>query len=428
MKLNVLHWHITDVPSIPFDFEKFPQLRQRAAFSPAAVYTADDARALVTYAQQRGVRIVPEIDMPGHGGWYRAMPELGVAGCPDVLDPTENRTYEFLTDILSEIVGAFSDELLFLGGDEVNEDFTVGYHCFDRNPKIARWLATHKMTSRQLLDYFWRRVTQQVLPALPQRADGRDRQVGVWFCDKENLDGNGLYPPPPLGTPDLPPNTLANVHPIPPTFMIVQPSDQETCEQVYENVSTALIALSKGAPTVLSLADNGWYVSSESEPMGADWVRAWSLEPCDVLDCADPRTQELLRGGEADVWGIGINRDNWHAAAWHGTMAVAERLWSAPLPALDSTASLQHLCTCPDACVGSNTTAARTELLGNATRRLVTAACHMRLRGVPVAPVRPSPHSGPGWNSPLDGAAKLCGDGPQRKGEENVCRCPSDWL
>ena len=83
-----------------------------------------------------------------------------------------------------------------------------------------RWLATHKMTSRQLLDYFWRRVTQQVLPTLPPRADGRDRQVGVWFCDKENLDGNGLYPPPPLGTLDLPPNTLANVHPIPPTFRL----------------------------------------------------------------------------------------------------------------------------------------------------------------------------------------------------------------
>ena len=112
------------------------------------------------------------------------MPELGVEYCPDVLDPTSNRTYAFLVDILSEIVGAFSDPLLFLGGDEVNEDFTIGYKCFDkdakvhiigharinyvckyqscmvnglRGAKVSAWLKAHGMTSRALLDHFWRR-------------------------------------------------------------------------------------------------------------------------------------------------------------------------------------------------------------------------------------------------------------------------------
>ena len=66
--------------------------------------------------------------------------------------------------------------------------------------------------------------------------------------------------------------------------------------------------------------------------------------------------------------------------------------------------------------------------MSNATRRMITAACHMRLsKGTAVAPIRPSPYTGASWAEPLEGAAKLCGDERQIKGEENVCRCPSDW-
>ena len=125
-------------------------------------------------------------------------------------------------------------------------DLTIGYKCFDRDAKVSAWLQAQGMTSRELLDYFWRRLTTEVLPALLQRTDGRERQIGVWFCDEDNLNGNGLYPPPPLGTSALPPGTLANV---------------------YQNISTAQTSLRLGAPTVLSLADDGWYVSSESSPM-----------------------------------------------------------------------------------------------------------------------------------------------------------------
>ena len=112
-----------------------------------------------------------------------------------------------------------------------------------------------------------------------------------------------------------------------------------TLANVYENISTAQTSLRLGAPTVLSLADNGWYVSSEASPMSAhgDVVRAWSLEPCDWgLNCSSARTHEFLIGGEADVWMIGINKDNWEAASWHGIMAIAERLWSPPLPPFSS--------------------------------------------------------------------------------------------
>lgn len=63
VKLNLLHWHITDIPSVPFKFEKYPQLQAHAAFAPTAVYTSSDARAIVEYAKQRGVRVIPEIDV-----------------------------------------------------------------------------------------------------------------------------------------------------------------------------------------------------------------------------------------------------------------------------------------------------------------------------------------------------------------------------
>ena len=122
---------------------------------------------MVAYARARGVRVLPEWDVPGHGDWS-GIP--GIMGCSDVLDPTQDGTYEALSVFLGEMGGIFTDEWMFLGGDEV--DFT----CWDRNPAIAAWLHAHGMTSSQLQQYFWQQLEARVLPQL-------NKTIGVWEAD-----------------------------------------------------------------------------------------------------------------------------------------------------------------------------------------------------------------------------------------------------
>jgi hypothetical protein len=118
------------------------RLRRLRGPVAAAGGAAADMRAVVAYAKARGVRVLPEWDVPGHGSWGAGIPAL--MGCPDVLDPTQDFTYDTLRAFLVEMTGIFEDAWLFLGGDEVD------YTCWDANPTIAAWLKAHGMTSSQV--------------------------------------------------------------------------------------------------------------------------------------------------------------------------------------------------------------------------------------------------------------------------------------
>ena len=107
LKLNVLHWHIADTESFPVKSDLYPQLAN-AAFAPAAVYTIDDLRDVVLFAKVRGIRVVPEFDVPGHGSW-RAMPQLNLSVCPNVLNVTSDEVYSFLRGFLAEMTDVFED-------------------------------------------------------------------------------------------------------------------------------------------------------------------------------------------------------------------------------------------------------------------------------------------------------------------------------
>lgn len=150
LKLNVLHWHLTDSPAWRIEITRHPRLTEVGAVgshtdphAPRAYYTQEDIREIVAFAASRGINVVPEIDMPGHAtAANRAYPEHTGGGSkrdPDyTFNPAKPETESFLTDILHETRGLFPKApLVHLGGDEVH----FGWDQWPKMPEVQALMA-----------------------------------------------------------------------------------------------------------------------------------------------------------------------------------------------------------------------------------------------------------------------------------------------
>src|SRR6476620_2511819 len=129
VKLNVLHWHLTEDQGFRVESKRFPKLHEQG--SDGLFYTQDQIRDVVAYARDRGIRVVPEFDIPGHTtSWIAAYPELGTNPgkvgiwrrwgiSENALDPSREETYQFLDEFFGEITPLFPDPFFHIGGDEV---------------------------------------------------------------------------------------------------------------------------------------------------------------------------------------------------------------------------------------------------------------------------------------------------------------------
>lgn len=143
---NVLHWHITDDQGWRFEVKRYPKLTAVGAHRDNTVighnlpiydntpydgyYTQEECRELVEYAAQRHITIMPEIDLPGHMvAALASYPELGCTGGPysvwnmwgvadDVLCAGNERTLQFVKNVLEELIDVFPSKMIHLGGDE----------------------------------------------------------------------------------------------------------------------------------------------------------------------------------------------------------------------------------------------------------------------------------------------------------------------
>jgi hexosaminidase len=130
VKLNVFHWHLSDDQGFRAESKLYPKLQQFG--SDGMFYTQDQMREVVAYAAARGIRVVPEFDIPGHTlSWLVGYPELAAGTGPfeigrhfgvfdPVLDPTREETYTFLDGFIGEMAALFPDPFFHVGGDEVN--------------------------------------------------------------------------------------------------------------------------------------------------------------------------------------------------------------------------------------------------------------------------------------------------------------------
>ena len=167
-KFNVFHWHLTDDQSIPYQSVKYP-LFWNDAWSNYERYTQGDMQAVVQYAKYRGIRVIPEFDMPGHAtswciGYPLACPFNSTNGidpktnntCRYPLNPAVNFTFELIEGLISEAYdpanNLFFDNFVHLGGDEVNT------YCWTEDPTIVAWMKENNFGTTEANQYFMQTV------------------------------------------------------------------------------------------------------------------------------------------------------------------------------------------------------------------------------------------------------------------------------
>ncbi|MBH8568865.1 family 20 glycosylhydrolase [Microvirga sp. STS02] len=300
VKLNVLHWHLTDDQGFRIESKVFPRL-QTVGSTDGLFYTQAEVREVVAYAAARGIRVVPEFDMPSHTtSWIVAYPRLKSADSTYApytrwrttnvaIDPTRETTYTFLDSLLTEMTLLFPDPYFHAGGDE-NDG-----RNWRRTPRIVAWMQAHKMVKadgktvdkHQLQTYFNRRVMVML------------QQRGKTMIGWDEILG-----------PDLP---------------------KEAVIQSWRGKKGLNDAAKLGHPVLLS---SGYYIDLNLS--AASSYLTDPLPPDTPLTAAE---QKLVLGGEAAMWAEYADLVVLDSRIWPRAAAVAERLWS-PQAATQSVADM----------------------------------------------------------------------------------------
>lgn len=166
-KMNVFHWHITDSHSFPLVLDSEPGLADKGSYGPEMQYSPHDVNRVVQFGLEHGVRVMPEIDMPGHtGSWAEAYPEIVTcanmfwlpAGSewPDrlasepgtgQLNPLNPKTYEVLKNVIHDVTAMFPETFYHAGSDEIIPG------CWKADPMVQTFLEKNGTLSH-LLEMF----------------------------------------------------------------------------------------------------------------------------------------------------------------------------------------------------------------------------------------------------------------------------------
>ncbi|XP_055454423.1 beta-hexosaminidase subunit beta [Psammomys obesus] len=286
-KFNVLHWHIVDDESFPYQSTAFPLLSFRGSYSLSHVYTPKDVQTVIEYARFRGIRVLPEFDTPGHSqSWGKGQKDLlttcyskrGQTERFGPVNPTLNTTYTFFATFFKEISTVFPDEFIHLGGDEVK------FECWASNPNIQTFM------KKKGFGNDFRRLESFYIQKILDITASLNKGSIVWQEVFENRV-------------KLQPNTVVEVW-----------KSEDYLEML--NQVTA-----KGFPAVLSAP---WYLDLIS--YGQDWRRYYAEEPL-KFDGSE-KQKRLVIGGEACLWGEYVDATNLTPRLWPRASAVGERLWS----------------------------------------------------------------------------------------------------
>ncbi|AMG03555.1 family 20 glycosylhydrolase [Vibrio mimicus] len=185
-KMNVFHWHIWDDQGIRIQLENYPRLWQVTA--DGDYYSKDDIRKVVAYARNLGIRVIPEISLPGHASavahaYPQLMSGLGEQSYPQqrgwgvfepLMDPTNPELYTMLASVFDEVVELFPDEYFHIGGDEPN------YQQWRDNPKIQTFIKQHQLDGERGLQSYLNTQVEKMLNERGKKITGWDE---IWHKD-----------------------------------------------------------------------------------------------------------------------------------------------------------------------------------------------------------------------------------------------------
>ncbi|HXN21429.1 MAG TPA: family 20 glycosylhydrolase [Candidatus Dormibacteraeota bacterium] len=283
VKLNVFHWHLSEDQGFRVESKKFPKLHELG--SDGDFYTQQQVREIVEYARDRGIRVVPEFDMPGHAtAWFVAYPQYASGPGPyqiersfgifnPAFDPTREEVYKFLDRFIGEMAPLFPDAYWHVGGDESNGK------QWDANPRIAEFKKRHGLKDNAALQAYFNQRLLKILQKHGKKMIGWDEILH----------------------PDLPKDVVV---------------------QSWRGQQSLVAAAKQGYRGVLSA---GYYLDHMKSAAEHYWVDP--LPPGNALDQA-PVAGVL--GGEACLWGEFVTPETIDSRLWPRAAAVAERLWSQP--------------------------------------------------------------------------------------------------
>ena len=281
VKLNVLHWHLSENQGFRVESKTYPKLHQLG--SDGLYYTQEQIKDIIAFADARGIRVMPEFDIPGHAtSWLVAYPELASAPGPytierkfgifdPTMDPTRETTYAFLDAFFKEMSALFPDQYLHIGGDEVEGS------QWEANADIQAFMREHQLSDNEALQSYF---NQRILKILTKY----DRKLIGW---------DEIF------------------HPAMPTNIVIhswrgQKALGEAARQGYQGILS-----------------NGYYIDL--------------IQPTDYHYLNDPippqtdltvEEQANILGGEATMWAEFITPETIDSRIWPRLAAIAERLWS----------------------------------------------------------------------------------------------------
>ncbi len=282
VKLNVFHWHLIDDQGFRIESKLHPKLT--GAGSDGLFYTQEEARELVRYARDRGIRVVPEFEMPGHSSaWLVAYPELASETLPrgirrefgisDVsLDPTREETYTFINSFLQEMTTLFPDRYMHIGGDETPAP------DWKTNERILAFKAAHQMKDNDALQAYFNQRVLAILTKLDRRMVGWDEIL----------------------------------NPALPKDVVVQSWRGEA-------------SLAKGAQQGYQGVLSAPYYLDAMKPAGQMYL----ADPVPAETTLNAAQQKLILGGEVTMWAEQLDSRTIDSRIWPRTAAIAERFWSA---------------------------------------------------------------------------------------------------
>ena len=284
-KLNVLHWHLTDGQAWPYASAAYPELAAEGAFCRQCVYTAADIGWVQQQAAMRGIRVVLELDLPGHSRVIGQSHPEWMTAChgsvpSEPLNATSTAVYDFVRTLYAEVAGMLDtvvNSWIHVGGDE------VPLQCWEESPQIQDWIQKHGMNeTTDLLAYFENELLGIVTDELNLRPI-------VW---------QELY-----SQVSLPEETVVDV------WMLT-------------NLEVLHAATAQGYDVLLSAC---WYL----DHLDQDWRDMYNCDPQELLGPnATTAQQRHLLGGHASMWGERVDDTNFMSRVWPRASAVAERLWT----------------------------------------------------------------------------------------------------